>query len=80
MYTDLCITHFVNIMRGVFYDQLLCYLYPGTQHSFSEEEKIAFVDWINFQLEEDPDVKSSLPVPEEGDGLFQAVYDGIVLW
>lgn len=51
----------------------------GTQHSFSEEEKLAFVDWINFQLEEDPDVKRTLPVPEEGAGLFQAVHDGIVL-
>ena len=34
----------------------------GTQHSFSEEEKLAFVDWINFQLENDPDVKHKLPI------------------
>ena len=52
----------------------------GTTHSFSEEEKLAFVDWINFQLENDPDLKKLLPIPEDGDGLFQSVYDGLVLW
>ncbi|XP_065901853.1 fimbrin-like [Dysidea avara] len=53
----------------------------GTSHSFSEEEKLAFVDWINFQLAEDPDLinKKALPIAEEGDGLFKAVHDGIVL-
>lgn len=54
--------------------------FSGTTHSFSEEEKIAFVDWINYQLEDDPDVKKTLPVSEEGNGLFTAVHDGIVLW
>lgn len=52
----------------------------GTAHSFSEEEKLAFVDWINFQLAEDADLKKVLPIAEEGDGLFKAVHDGIVLW
>jgi len=54
----------------------------GTSHSFSEEEKLAFVDWINFQLAEDPDLitKNALPIAEDGDGLFKAVHDGIVLW
>ena len=52
----------------------------GTAHSFSEEEKLAFVDWINFQLAEDADLKKVLPIPEDGDGLFRAVHDGIVLW
>ena len=52
----------------------------GTAHSFSEEEKLAFVDWINFQLAEDADLKKVLPIAEEGDGLFRAVHDGIVLW
>ncbi|XP_064384234.1 fimbrin-like [Halichondria panicea] len=51
----------------------------GTQHSFSEEESIAFVDWINYQLEQDPDVASHLPVAEEGEALFAAVHDGIIL-
>ena len=52
----------------------------GTTHSFSEEEKLAFVDWINFQLENDPDLGNVLPIAEEGDGLFQSVHSGLVLW
>nr|XP_010350183.1 plastin-1-like [Saimiri boliviensis boliviensis] len=27
----------------------------GTQHSYSEDEKVAFVNWINKALENDPD-------------------------
>lgn len=52
----------------------------GTTHSFSEEEKLAFVDWINYQLENDGDLGHILPIPEDGDGLFKSVYDGLVLW
>ncbi len=52
----------------------------GTTHSFSEEEKLAFVDWINFQLENDPDVKDILPIEEDGGALFSACYNGLVLW
>jgi hypothetical protein len=51
----------------------------GVQHSFSEEEKAAFADWINFQLEEDPEVKALLPISEEGNELFAKVKDGILL-
>ena len=52
----------------------------GTTHSFSEEEKLAFCDWINYQLEEDADLKNHLPISEEGNALFEALYDGIILW
>lgn len=52
----------------------------GTTHSFSEEEKLAFVDWINYQLEKDGDLHQILPIPEDGDGLFKSVYNGLVLW
>lgn len=52
----------------------------GTTHSFSEEEKLAFVDWINFQLEQDKDLCGTLPISEDGAGLFESVYDGLVLW
>lgn len=51
----------------------------GTQHSFSEEEKLAFVDWINFQLENDPEMSSRLPISEDGLALFSAMDDGIVM-
>lgn len=47
---------------------------------FTEEEKYAFVNWINKALEKDPDCKHVVPMNPETDDLFQAVGDGIVLW
>uniref|UniRef100_A0A674MHH4 Plastin-3 n=1 Tax=Takifugu rubripes TaxID=31033 RepID=A0A674MHH4_TAKRU len=51
----------------------------GTQHSFSEEERFAFVNWINTALEKDPDCQHVLPMDPNTDSLFKAVGDGIVL-
>uniref|UniRef100_A0AAR2LW55 EF-hand domain-containing protein n=1 Tax=Pygocentrus nattereri TaxID=42514 RepID=A0AAR2LW55_PYGNA len=34
----------------------------GTQHSYSEEEKVAFVNWVNKALEKDPDCKHVLKI------------------
>lgn len=51
----------------------------GTQHSFSEEERYAFANWINSALEKDPDCKHVLPINPSTDALFKAVGDGIVL-
>ncbi|KAI3356307.1 hypothetical protein L3Q82_017195, partial [Scortum barcoo] len=51
----------------------------GTQHSYSEEEKVAFVNWINKALEKDPDCKHVLPMDPNNDSLFTSVGDGIVL-
>ncbi|XP_076878912.1 plastin-3 [Brachyhypopomus gauderio] len=51
----------------------------GTQHSFSEEERFAFVNWINTALEKDPDCKHVLPMDPNTDDLFKAVGDGVVL-
>jgi len=51
----------------------------GTQHSFSEEERFAFVNWINSALEKDPDCQHVLPMDPNADSLFTAVGDGIVL-
>ncbi|XP_016106841.1 plastin-3-like [Sinocyclocheilus grahami] len=51
----------------------------GTQHSFSEEERFAFANWINTALEQDPDCKHVLPMNPNTDDLFKAVGDGIVL-
>uniref|UniRef100_A0A672KU25 Plastin-3 n=1 Tax=Sinocyclocheilus grahami TaxID=75366 RepID=A0A672KU25_SINGR len=51
----------------------------GTQHSFSEEERFAFVNWINTALEQDPDCKHVLPMNPNKDDLFKAVGDGVVL-
>uniref|UniRef100_A0A8C4VSJ7 Plastin-3 n=1 Tax=Gopherus evgoodei TaxID=1825980 RepID=A0A8C4VSJ7_9SAUR len=51
----------------------------GTQHSYSEEEKYAFVNWINKALENDPDCRHVIPMNPNTDDLFKAVRDGIVL-
>ncbi|KAL6098976.1 plastin-3 [Pungitius pungitius] len=51
----------------------------GTQHSFSEEERYAFVNWINTALEKDPDCQHVLPMDHHVDSLFTSVGDGIVL-
>ncbi|XP_068121314.1 plastin-2 [Hyperolius riggenbachi] len=51
----------------------------GTQHSYSEEEKYAFVNWINKALEKDQDCKHVIPMNPDTDDLFKAVGDGIVL-
>ncbi|XP_034741116.1 plastin-2 [Etheostoma cragini] len=50
----------------------------GTQHSYSEEEKVAFVNWINKALEKDADCKHVLPMDPNSDDLFTAMGDGIV--
>jgi len=49
------------------------------QHSYSDEEKMAFVDWINECLEGDADLKKKLPISPEGEALFKACQDGILL-
>ncbi|KAM4727000.1 plastin-3-like [Anableps anableps] len=51
----------------------------GTQHSYSEEERYAFVNWINTALEKDPDCQHVLPMDPNTDSLFTTVGDGIVL-
>ncbi|KAM9788538.1 plastin-3-like [Neosynchiropus ocellatus] len=51
----------------------------GTQHSFSEEETFAFVNWINMALATDPDCTHVLPMDPNSDDLFNSVRDGIVL-
>ncbi|KAK7922668.1 hypothetical protein WMY93_009570 [Mugilogobius chulae] len=51
----------------------------GTQHSYSEEERFAFVNWINSALEKDPDCRHVLPMNPNTDSLFTSLGDGIVL-
>uniref|UniRef100_A0A3B4A4M0 Plastin-3 n=1 Tax=Periophthalmus magnuspinnatus TaxID=409849 RepID=A0A3B4A4M0_9GOBI len=51
----------------------------GTQHSYSEEERFAFVNWINSALENDPDCKHVLPMDPNTDDLFTSLGDGILL-
>lgn len=51
----------------------------GTVHSHSDEEKVAFADWINYVLADDPDLKSILPINDKNDSLFEASKNGILL-
>ncbi|XP_075720111.1 plastin-1 [Rhinoderma darwinii] len=51
----------------------------GTQHSYSDEEKVAFVNWINKALKDDPDVKHLLPMNPSNNSLFTSLRDGILL-
>jgi hypothetical protein len=48
-------------------------------HSFSDEEKVSFVEHINQVLKGDPDVKHLLPINPDDMGIFKAVRDGILL-
>uniref|UniRef100_A0A8C3AQK2 Plastin 1 (I isoform) n=1 Tax=Cyclopterus lumpus TaxID=8103 RepID=A0A8C3AQK2_CYCLU len=50
----------------------------GTQHSYSDEEKVAFVNWINKALTKDKDCQhlTSLPVID----LIDAIAPGTVKW
>ncbi|KAB5579785.1 hypothetical protein PHYPO_G00198970 [Pangasianodon hypophthalmus] len=51
----------------------------GTQHSYSDEEKVAFVNWINKALANDPDCQHIIPMDPKTDSLFKSVKDGILL-
>ncbi|KAF2075329.1 hypothetical protein CYY_003358 [Polysphondylium violaceum] len=51
----------------------------GVQHSYSDEEKVAYIDWINNCLAKDSDLKGKLPISEEGDAFFKACHDGLLL-
>ncbi|XP_042245148.1 plastin-1-like [Thunnus maccoyii] len=51
----------------------------GTQHSYSDEEKVAFVNWINKSLAKDPDCQHFLPMNPDDESLFNSARDGILL-
>lgn len=51
----------------------------GTQHSYADEEKVAFVKWINKALAKDADCQHLLPMNPDDDSLFTSVRDGILL-
>ncbi|KAK7481850.1 hypothetical protein BaRGS_00026876 [Batillaria attramentaria] len=51
----------------------------GTTHSVKQGEQIAFAEWINRHLKDDPDCKNLLPLGEDGVDLYKKVGDGILL-
>lgn len=52
------------------------------QHSFLQEEQGAFVEHINSVMGGDTFLREHgyVPIEREGDGLFRAMADGILLW
>ncbi|KAI1289981.1 Plastin-1 [Halotydeus destructor] len=51
----------------------------GTTHSVRHEEQVAFSNWINSNLGNDPDLKHLLPIDTDGKLLYEKVKDGILL-
>merc|ERR1711916_281979 len=51
----------------------------ASQHSFSEEEKVSFSDYINTSLGSDSDLQHVLPLDPEAMDIFHATKDGILL-
>ncbi|KAM8953611.1 plastin-1 [Pelodytes ibericus] len=51
----------------------------GTQHSYAEEEKVAFANWINKALKDEPDCTHLLPMDPSNNSLFTSLSDGILL-
>ncbi|KAJ5069438.1 plastin-3 [Anaeramoeba ignava] len=51
----------------------------GSEHSFADDEKISFVDWINMALKDDPHVGKRLPISPNDMSIFEQLKDGIIL-
>lgn len=51
----------------------------GAHHSYSYEERRSFVDYINFVLRDDPDLKHLIPIDKESDQIFKDVQSGLLL-
>lgn len=53
----------------------------ASKHYYSEEEKVAFIDWINLSLQHDQYLRSvsAVPVKEDGLAIFSALKDGILM-
>lgn len=51
----------------------------GSQHSFSIDERRSFVDYINFVLRDDPDLRHILPIDKDTNQIFEVVRDGLIL-
>ena len=52
----------------------------GSMHSYSQDEKVAIVEHINNLLKDDPQLRYLVPIDPEGDAIFTAVNDGVLIW
>lgn len=48
-------------------------------HTIRIEEEVAFSNWINRNLKNDPDLKGLLPVDSDNGDLYKKVQDGLIL-
>jgi plastin-1 len=60
----------LNVVQGASAD---------VRHSFSDAEKVNFVDYINQALRDDPHVGKLLPINPDSDDIFVAGRDGLLL-
>jgi len=51
----------------------------GAIHSFSEEEREGYVEFINSTLKDDPDLQSILPINPRTQDIFATVSNGLIL-
>ncbi|KAL9978702.1 hypothetical protein ACROYT_G016251 [Oculina patagonica] len=51
----------------------------GTKHSYSDAERVAFADWMNTALQDDPEAKAYLPFDPATQDIFTKIQDGILL-
>lgn len=51
----------------------------GTRHSYSEGERVGFVDWIKTSLKDDEEFKTYLPIDSTSQEIFIKIKDGIIL-
>lgn len=52
----------------------------GAIHSFSDEERQGYVEFINSTLQADADLQSTLPINPRTNDIFAAVSNGVILW
>lgn len=51
----------------------------GSQHSYSQEEKKSFTDYINYVLKDDPDMVGVIPMDENSDEIFKTASEGLLI-
>jgi len=51
----------------------------GAQHMILHEEEMAFADWMNHTLADDPDVAYKLKLAEDGSDMYEKMDDGVML-
>ncbi|KAA6403905.1 MAG: putative Ca2+-binding actin-bundling protein [Streblomastix strix] len=51
----------------------------SSMHTYAEEEKTAYVEFINQNLIGDPELANKLPINSEGNDIFEIMKDGLLI-